>query len=128
MARRVPHKHLKVSSILSSDTLSEYSTRMWATKYIEQLQSGVTVKFRPHGNSMNPRIKNGELVTVTPMDRAPQVGDMVLCKVDGRQWLHLVTAVCADGDGCCQISNNHGHTNGWCSLKNVFGRVIGVEP
>jgi phage repressor protein C with HTH and peptisase S24 domain len=98
---------------------------MWATPYIEQLKQGITVRFRPHGNSMQPRIESGQLVTVEPVFRPIDVGDVVLCKVDGRQWLHLVTAV--ESDGRYQISNNKGHVNGWCSHQNVFGILTNVE-
>jgi len=98
---------------------------MWATQYIEQLKLGQTVQFRPHGNSMQPRIESGQLVTVKP-GLVPLVGDVVLCKVDGRQWLHLVTAI--GSDGRYQISNNKGHINGWCQQHNVFGVVVMVEP
>jgi len=99
---------------------------MWATQYIELLKQGNTVKFRPHGNSMQGRIESGQLVTVEPVFRAVEVGDVVLCKVDGKQWLHLVSAV--GSDGRFQISNNKGHVNGWTTAKNVFGIVTNVEP
>jgi len=99
---------------------------MWATKYIEQLQNGETIKFRPHGNSMQPRIESGQLVTVVPVNREVIIGDVVLCKVDGQQWLHLVTTI--GSDGRFQISNNKGHINGWTMLKNIFGVVTIVEP
>jgi len=98
---------------------------MWATQYIEQLKLGQTVKFRPHGNSMQPRIESGQLVTVEPITTIC-IGDIVLCKVDGRQWLHLVTAI--GSDGRYQISNNKGHINGWCTSQNIFGIVTQVEP
>lgn len=81
---------------------------------------------------MQPRIESGQLVTVQPVgDHAVdvslvRVGDVVLCKVDGRQWLHLVTAI--GSDGRYQISNNKGHVNGWCSPGNIFGVVVTVEP
>lgn len=97
----------------------------WATPYIEQLKLGLTVQFRPHGNSMQGRIESGQLVTVAAVFREIVVGDIVLCKVEGKQWLHLVTAI--GGDGRYQISNNKGHINGWCTLPNVFGIVTGVS-
>ena len=110
---------------------------MWATQYIELLKQGNVVKFRPHGNSMQPRIESGQLVTITPVNADfpegtsvyhpfPQVGDIVLCKVDGRQWLHLASAI--GSDGRYQISNNKGHINGWAMPHNVFGIVTSVEP
>lgn len=98
---------------------------MWATQYIELLRAGNTVRFRPHGNSMQPRIESGQLVTVEPVFRPIVPGDIVLCKVEGRQWLHLVSAV--GSDGRYQISNNKGHVNGWCTEQNVFGIVTAVE-
>lgn len=98
---------------------------MWATQYIELLKSGRTIKFRPHGNSMQGKIESGQLVTVTPVNRKIIVGDIVLCKVGGKQWLHLVTAI--GSDGRYQISNNKGHINGWCTGDNVFGIVVNVE-
>lgn len=98
----------------------------WATQYIELLKQDNTVKFRPHGNSMQPRIESGQLVTVEPVNRQIVPGDIVLCKVEGRQWLHLVSAV--GSDGRYQISNNKGHVNGWCTAQNIFGVVTVIEP
>jgi hypothetical protein len=93
--------------------------------HVEALQAGKTVQFRPRGNSMQPRIESGQLVTVRPCGpREAKLGDIVLCKVDGRQWLHLVKAV--GSDGRYQIGNNKGHINGWTS--DVFGIVERVDP
>lgn len=95
--------------------------------HVEALKQGQTIKFRPHGNSMVPIVHSGQLVTVAPVaDRVVVVGDAVLCKVNGRQMLHKVTAI--GSDGRYQISNNHGHINGWCVPNNVFGVLIAVEP
>lgn len=96
----------------------------WATQLIKDLQEGKTVQFRPRGNSMTGRVASGQHATVQPLDRDPQKGDVVLCKVRGNQYLHLVSA--ARGDQF-QISNNHGHINGWTSRKNVYGLLTKVE-
>ena len=91
----------------------------WANKYIEKLQSGEPVQFRPRGNSMSGRIESGQLVTVVPLDgREPGVGDIVLCKVNGTQYLHLVKSVSGER---VQIGNNRGRINGWTSRRNIFG-------
>lgn len=89
----------------------------------KELEAGLTVTLRPRGGSMEPRIKSGALVTIAPCTE-PAVGDVVLAKVHGHFLLHLVTAKGADGR--YQISNNHGHVNGWAS--KVYGKVIKVEP
>ena len=66
----------------------------WATCYIAELQAGKTVSFRPRGNSMAGKIESGQLCTVAPVDPATLTfGEIVLCKVRGRDYLHLVKAI-----------------------------------
>ena len=93
---------------------------------IEQLQAGETIQFRPVGNSMTPRVESGALVTVEPIKDHSLIerGDVVLCKVRGNVYLHLVSAV---KDGQFQISNNHGHINGWTSAAKVYGKLVKME-
>jgi phage repressor protein C with HTH and peptisase S24 domain len=97
----------------------------WAQHYIADLKLGKQVSFRPRGNSMKPRIKSGQLCTVDPVDPTElQPGDVVLCKVRGAEYLHLVKAV---RDGQFQIGNAHGHVNGWVGASAIFGRLVSVE-
>lgn len=100
----------------------------WATHYIEKLLAGETVQFRPRGSSMQPKIKSGALCTVEPIDPAIalRVDDIVLCKVKGREYLHLIKAV--DYGGLYQIGNNRGGINGWINARHIYGRCIKVEP
>ena len=94
----------------------------WATEYIKQLKEGKTVQFRPRGNSMTGKISSGQLVTVVPFDGKVEVGDIVLCQVKGKQYLHLVTQV----DVQIQISNNKGKINGWIMPRSIFGKCVSV--
>ncbi len=95
----------------------------WATNYIQKLERGETVSFRPRGNSMVPKIKSGQLVTVEPVALADvKRGDIVLCKVRGREYLHLVKARTFD---TVQIGNNKGRINGW--THHVYGKLVKVE-
>lgn len=90
---------------------------------IEALSEGKAIQFKPHGNSMTPRIMSGQLVTLYPVKLEDvQVGDAVYCKVKGRVMLHLCTA---KKDGKVQISNNHGWVNGW--TKTVYGKAVKIE-
>jgi len=99
----------------------------WASNYIADLQTGKTVSFRPRGNSMVPKINSGDLCTVKPYTSTHVLakGDIVLCKVNGTQYLHLVTGVRSNQ---VQISNNKGHVNGWTSLSNIYGVLTSVVP
>ena len=97
----------------------------WASRYIEKLLQGESVQFRPRGNSMSGKIESGQLVRVVPLhDRAPRVGDIVLCKVNGAQYLHLVKAVSGER---FQIGNNRGRINGWTSRRNIFGICVEIS-
>ena len=99
----------------------------WATQYIAKLQNGETVQFRPRGHSMKGKIESGNLCTVEPLsqDDDLQVGDIVLCKVNGNQYLHLIKAIQGNR---FQIGNNRGRINGWISRNGIFGRCISIEP
>lgn len=94
----------------------------WATVFIEKLNRGETVQFRPRGNSMTGIINDGDLVTVAPSEKIEK-GDVVLCKVNGKQYLHLVKAVQGDR---FQIGNNRGGINGWVSRSNIFGKLVKI--
>jgi hypothetical protein len=97
----------------------------WALKYIEQLRAGQPVSFRPRGHSMTGKIESGQLCTVTPIDPSKlKVGDIVLCKVNGREYLHLVKAIQGPR---FQIGNDRGRINGWASANAVFGRCVRVQ-
>ena len=96
----------------------------WATQYIEKLKNGETVQFRPRGNSMKGKVDSGQLVTVEPLgERQLQKGDIVLCKVNGSQYLHLIKAV---NGGRYQIGNNIGKINGWISQNSIYGICINI--
>lgn len=97
----------------------------WATKYIEDLKEGKEVSFRPRGNSMTGKISSGQLCTVEPVSiDSLQTGDIVLCKVKGNQYLHLIKAIKGSR---FQIGNNHGKINGWIGENSIFGKLTTVE-
>jgi hypothetical protein len=75
---------------------------------------------------MSPKIESGQLCTVTPVDPSVlSVGDIVLCKVGGAEYLHLVKAI---SGARFQIGNNRGRINGWIGPNAIFGRLLKVEP
>jgi hypothetical protein len=98
----------------------------WATHYIAKLKDGETVKFRPRGQSMAGKIESGELCTVQPVatSAALRAGDIVLCRVHGREYLHLIKAIQGNR---FQIGNNWGLINGWVGPHSIFGVCVRVE-
>ncbi|MEV6192943.1 S26 family signal peptidase [Streptomyces sp. NPDC051920] len=92
-----------------------------------RVAGGETVRFRPSGASMVPLIRSRQLVTVAPVDPSKlAVGDIVLARVAGTVYLHLVSSL-EPARKRVQISNNRGHVNGWTGHDRVFGICVAVD-
>ncbi len=98
----------------------------WATPYIARLKEGETVSFRPRGHSMKGKIESGQLCTVEPVTDSTTLakGDIVLCKVNGNEYLHLIKAIQGPR---FQIGNNRGRINGWIGANSIFGKCVCIE-
>jgi len=98
----------------------------WAAHYIAQLKTGLSVSFRPRGNSMVGKIESGQLCTVIPIENHATlaVDDIVLCKVGGSEYLHIIKAIQGSR---FQIGNNRGRINGWVGANSVFGKCVKIE-
>lgn len=74
---------------------------------------------------MSGKIESGQLCTVAPVDPARVVvGDIVLCRVRGADYLHLVKAIQGRR---VQIGNNRGRINGWIGPNSIYGKCIRIE-
>lgn len=94
----------------------------WANRAIALLREGKEAVVKPHGSSMRPRVESGATVTLAPVATGElAVGDVVLCRVAGNVYLHLVTAIQGDR---VQIGNNRGKINGW--TRAVYGRATAI--
>jgi hypothetical protein len=97
----------------------------WATESIERLSHGETVQVRPRGHSMRGKVNDGQLCTIAPVNAGTEIkiGDVVLCRVRGQDYLHLVHNRRGQE---YQIGNNHGRINGWITRSSIFGLLIEV--
>ena len=92
-----------------------------------RVAAGARVELRPSGSSMVPLIRSRQRVVVAPVDPATlEVGDIVLARVAGTVYLHLVSAI-DQARKRVQISNNRGRVNGWTSYDRVFGICVAVD-
>jgi hypothetical protein len=97
----------------------------WASAAIERLVQGQPATIRPRGSSMTGRVEDRQVVIVAPYtETEPQVDDVVLCRVRGREYLHLVKA---KQGGRYLIGNNRGGINGWIGRNGIFGRMTRGE-
>jgi hypothetical protein len=102
----------------------------WAMRHIATLKEGKPVTFKPRGNSMDPKIKNGQEVTVSPIEKPLEVGDVVLCRVQGVEFLHEIKAmqkIAEDKPGRFQIGNAKGRINGWTFRSKIYGILTHIE-
>ena len=89
----------------------------------DHLQQGETCIVVGYGNSMTPKLMSGEAVIMEPVneDTVLEKGDIVLVKVNGKYYCHLISAIRKNS---YQISNNHKHVNGWVSKSKIYGRMV----
>ena len=91
----------------------------------EKLQQGIKCRDVGIGNSMTPILKSKQAVMCDPVDENTilEKKDIVLAKVGGHYYLHLIHAIKGDQ---YLIGNNHGHMNGWVKRNNIFGKVVEI--
>ena len=97
----------------------------WASFAKEALGRGETVQIRPRGHSMTGKVNDGDRVTLEPCDPSTlQVGDIVLVRVHGTDYLHLVKAI---QQNRFLIGNNRGGLNSWVGKQAIYGRASHIE-
>jgi hypothetical protein len=97
----------------------------WAKHAIEALKRCQAAQIKPRGHSMKGKVNDGDLVTIEPCDvEKLAVGDIVLVRVRGRDYLHLIKAI--EG-GRFLIGNNRGGINGWVGHNCIYGIATRIE-
>ena len=98
----------------------------WADRHIEMLLDELPTTFRPRGNSMAGIIKSGQECTLEPTKwHQLKVNDVVLCKVAGNQYLHLIGAI--SHDTRYRIENASGRVNGWIGENRIYGKLTSID-
>lgn len=92
----------------------------------EHLKNGETCKVVGFSQSMTPILKSGQPVICIPVtkDTVLKKKDIVLCKVEGFYYLHMISSI--KNGVSYQISNNHGHVNGTISRDSIYGKVVEI--
>lgn len=100
----------------------------WAMRHIATLQERKPVTFKARGHSMNPKVPDGSTVTISPIELPLEVGQIVLCRVHGSEFLHEIKAMRKINDkGQFQIGNAKGRINGWTSRDKIYGVLTHIE-
>jgi hypothetical protein len=76
---------------------------------------------------MSGRVESGQLVTLAPAQQLT-VGKVVLVRVKGNVYLHLVKAIRQSKNGeRYLIGNNRGRLNGWVGRHSIYGVMLSAE-
>ena len=93
------------------------------------LREGQAVRFRAAGLSMEPSIRDGDAITVSPVQRgAARVGDVLLYRADGRLLAHRVIGRAEGADGVLLVRAD---APGWeverVAESDVLGRIERID-
>lgn len=99
------------------------ASKNWASRAIEDLEAGRDTIIYPKGHSMSGKIESGQKVILSPVSEDLKKEDIVLVKVKGNIYLHLIHDIQYDK---YLIGNNKNHMNGWVERKDIFGIVTEV--
>ena len=96
----------------------------------KHLREGEICKVTGIGNSMTPILKSRQPVICIPVTDEVELKkrDIVMCKVNGHFYLHLIWSVKRGKNNCEQflIGNNHNHANGTIGRQHIFGKVVQI--
>ena len=92
------------------------------------LGKGAPFRFRTSGFSMFPFIKDGDLVTVSPMlGSSPGLGDVVAFVQPGTRRLAIHRVIGEEGDSYWMRGDNSLQADGFIPKTSILGRVKRVE-
>jgi signal peptidase I len=92
------------------------------------LEKGVPFRFRANGFSMSPFIKDGDVVTVSPLYGAtPHLGDVVAVIQPGTERLIIHRVIEGKGSSYITKGDNITKEDGLVSIEDILGFVTKVE-
>ena len=112
--------------IRKQDELSLSGTA-FATLLRAVLDKGVPFWFRATGFSMSPFIRNGDVLTVSPLSGRARLGDVVAFIRQGTGGLAIHRVVGTSAGGCLIRGDNSSRDDGYVAAENILGRITKVE-
>jgi len=97
----------------------------------EILHAGKAVRFRARGSSMQPLVRDGDILLIEPLDTGPlQLGEIVLCNQRaGSVVVHRVVRRQTSPDGVRYTiqGDQVEKADGTLSLAKIHGRLVSLE-
>ena len=99
----------------------------FATLLRAVLDKGAPFRFRATGFSMSPFIRNGDVLTVSPLSGRPRLGDVVAFVKEETGGLVIHRVVGTSAGGCLIRGDNSSRDDGYVPEANILGRITKVE-
>jgi hypothetical protein len=112
--------------IKKQDELS-LSRTAFVTLLREVLDKGVPFRFRAAGFSMSPFIRNGDVLTVSPLPGRARLGDVVAFVKQETGGLAIHRVVGTRAGGCIIRGDNSFRDDGFVPEANILGCITKVE-
>lgn len=97
----------------------------------EVLRLGKSLRFQARGHSMQPLVRDGDILLVKPLgERLPRVGDVVLCVTESSTVLvHRVIRRQLHSEGYRYLvqGDKVSQPDGWIPRTQIYGRVAAIE-
>jgi hypothetical protein len=108
------------------------TTTAFAGLSADLLRLGKTLRFQARGSSMQPLVRDGDILLVQPAGcHRIRVGDVVLCssQAEHRVIVHRVVRKRLTRDGMRYLvqGDQVSHPDGWMSDEQIFGQLIAID-
>lgn len=91
-------------------------------------EKGAAFRFQAAGHSMTPAIRDGDVITVSPLgETVPRRGDVIAFRHPERPQMLVHRVLHAEGRKFFVKGDNCPAADGWVPLENVLGLITGVE-
>jgi hypothetical protein len=95
------------------------------------LDRGALLRFRAHGTSMHPFIKNSNILVVEPLESSSaKIGDVIYCRrLENSFMAHRLIKVVSQNGGKAMLTRGDdlGYFDPAVPIEQVMGRVIRIE-
>ncbi|MBM4128546.1 MAG: hypothetical protein FJ243_00330 [Nitrospira sp.] len=91
------------------------------------LANGSHCRFQAKGHSMSPFIKDGDVVTVSPLSSSPGIGNVIASIHPETKRLSIHRVIGKEGDSYLIKGDNSSEADGLVEKGNILGYVTKVE-
>ena len=119
---------MKKADISPFDEPRIYPNKRFSVLMNAVIEEGNSFRFRASGSSMSPFIKNGDIITLSPLEnRSIKTGDIlaVIIPLDSRLIVHRV--VSRKKDLVLLKADNCKKNDGWIPMSHIIGLVTRTE-